>query len=54
MEKEEILMSKFRARIKTIFNCSVKNRIVSSIEGTVVFTKLCRCHLLRRTHFSQK
>lgn len=53
MEEEEILMSEFRALKTTIFNCSVKNRIASRIEGNVVFTRLCRSHLLSRIHFSQ-
>lgn len=53
MEKEEILMSEFRALVSTVFNCSVKNRLVSSKEGTVLFTRLCRSHLLRHIHFSQ-
>lgn len=48
MEKEEILVSEFRALAHTIFNCSAKNRIVSSVEGTVVF--ISRSHLLRHIH----
>lgn len=39
MEKEEILVSEFRALVNTIFNCSVKNKIVSSIEGNCGFHK---------------